>query len=67
MAEQLDTLKDKLDDYDTEAKVLLDQMLIDVRGTDVAAPLTGVSKRVADYDFEGAVTELVELRECMGI
>ena len=41
--------------------------VLDVRGTDVAAPLTGLSKRVANFDFEGAVSELVELRERKGI
>ena len=67
LAERLDVLKDQLEEYNASAKVLLDQILIDVRGMDVAAPLTGLSKRVANYDFEGAVTELVELRERMGI
>jgi len=67
LSDRLDALKDKLENYDTEAEALLDQILADVRGTDVAAPLTGLGKRVADFDFEGAVTELVELRERRGI
>jgi HPt (histidine-containing phosphotransfer) domain-containing protein len=67
LSDQLDALKDKLENYDTEAEALLDQILAEVRGTDVAAPLTGLSKRVADFDFEGAVNELVELRERKGI
>jgi CheY-like chemotaxis protein len=49
LSDRLDALKDKLENYDTEAEVLLDQILADVRGTDVAAPLTGLSKRVADF------------------
>ena len=67
LAERLDALKDQLEAYDTAAEALLDRILVDVRGTDVAAPLTGLGKRVADYDFEGAVTELAELRGRMGI
>jgi hypothetical protein len=67
LSDRLDALKDKLENYDTEAEALLEQILADVRGTDVAAPLTGLSKRVADFDFEGAVSELVELRKRKGI
>ena len=66
LPDRLDALKHKLEEYDTEAEALLDDILLSVRGTEVAAPLASVGKRVADYDFEGALTELAELRRRIG-
>ena len=63
---RLDVLNQKLEEYDTEAEALLDDILLSVRGSEVAVALAGVSKRVGEYDFEGAVTELAELRERIG-
>ena len=67
LSDRLDALKVKLEEYDTEAETLLDDIVAEVRGTEVAAPLSDLGKRLGDYDFEGAVAELVELRERIGI
>jgi CheY-like chemotaxis protein len=67
LSDRLDALKVKLEDYDTEAEALLDDILADVRGTEVAAALSDLGKHLGDYDFDGAVAELVELRERIGI
>jgi HPt (histidine-containing phosphotransfer) domain-containing protein len=67
LGERLDALKEMLEDYDTEAEALLDEILDDVHGTEIATPLSDLGKRVGNYDFEGAVTELAELRARIGI
>jgi CheY-like chemotaxis protein len=63
LSHQLDELKDKLENYDTESEALLDQILAGIQGKEVAVLLAGLRKRLAEFDFEGAVSELVELRE----
>ena len=58
MPEKLQALLAKLEDYDTESEELLDELIAQVKGTDVYDSLISVRKRVGQYDFETAVDEL---------
>jgi CheY-like chemotaxis protein len=58
LAEQLNALLEKLHEYDTEAEDLVDEILDQVKGTEVHDALLPLRKRVGQYDFEGAAEEL---------
>jgi two-component system sensor histidine kinase/response regulator len=58
MADRLKALQAKLEDYDAESEELLDELIAQVKGTDVYDSLVSVRKRVERYDFETAVDEL---------
>ena len=51
-------LQTKLEDYDTESEELLDELIAQVKGTDVYDVLMSIRKRVGQYDFETAADEL---------
>jgi HPt (histidine-containing phosphotransfer) domain-containing protein len=63
LPEQLSALVDKLDEYDTESEDLVDEILEQVKGTEVHDALLSVRKRVGQYDFEGAAEELKPIIE----
>jgi CheY-like chemotaxis protein len=63
LPEQLSALLDKLDEYDTESEDLVDEILEQVKGTEVHDALLSLRKRVGQYDFEGAVEELKPIIE----
>jgi CheY-like chemotaxis protein len=58
MAERLQALLAKLEDYDTEAEELLDELIAKTKGTDVSGSLMSVRKQVEKYDFEAAADQL---------
>jgi CheY-like chemotaxis protein len=58
IADRLKALLAKLEDYDTESEELLDELIAQVKGTDVYESLMSVRKRVGQYDFETAADEL---------
>jgi polar amino acid transport system substrate-binding protein len=57
-ADRLQELQTKLEDYDTESEELLDELIAQVKGTDVYDVLMSIRKRVGQYDFETAADEL---------
>jgi len=57
-ADRLQELQTKLEDYDTESEELLDELIAQVKGTEVYDSLMSVRKRVGQYDFETAADEL---------
>ncbi len=63
LPEQLQALLDKLDEYDTDAEDLVDEIIGKVRGTELHDDLLSVRKRVGQYDFEGAAEELKPIIE----
>jgi CheY-like chemotaxis protein len=58
MPEKLQALLSKLEDYDTEAEELLDELIAQTKGTGVFDSLMSVRKQVGQYDFETAADEL---------
>jgi signal transduction histidine kinase len=58
IAERLRALLAKLEDYDTEAEELLDELISQIKGTEIYDSLVSVRKRVGQYDFEAAADEL---------
>jgi two-component system sensor histidine kinase/response regulator len=58
LPELLQALLAKLDEYDTEAEDLVDEILAQVKGTEIHDALVTLRKRIGQYDFEGAVEEL---------
>jgi CheY-like chemotaxis protein len=63
LPEQLRALLDKLDEYDTEAEDLVDEIIEQVKGTEAHDALLSLRKRVGQYDFEGAAEELKPIIE----
>jgi CheY-like chemotaxis protein len=63
LPEQLAALLDKLDEYDTDAEDLVDEIIGKVRGTELHDDLLSLRKRVGQYDFEGAAEELKPIIE----
>ena len=58
IAERLQTLLTKLEDYDTESEELLDELITQTKGTEMYDSLMSVRKQVGQYDFEAAAEEL---------
>jgi CheY-like chemotaxis protein len=58
---RLQGLLEKLEQYDSEADDVLEEILGQVVGTPVADPLRALKKRVGQYDFEGAAEDLKRL------
>jgi two-component system sensor histidine kinase/response regulator len=54
-------LLEKLEQYDSEADDVLEEILGQVAGTPMADPLRALKKRVGQYDFEGAAEDLKRL------
>ena len=63
LPERLNALLDKLDEYDTEAEDLVDEIIGQVKGTEVHDALLSLRKRVGQYDFEAAAEELKPIIE----
>jgi len=63
LPEQLRALLDKLDEYDTEAEDLIDEILAQVKGTEIYDALMSLRKQVGQYDFEAAAEELKPIIE----
>jgi len=63
LPENLRALLDKLDEYDTEAEELVDEIIGQVKGTEIHDTLVSLRKRVGQYDFEAAAEELKPIIE----
>jgi polar amino acid transport system substrate-binding protein len=63
LPEKLRALLDKLDEYDTEAEDLIDEIIGQVKGTEIHDALLSLRKRVGQYDFEAAAEELKPIIE----
>jgi polar amino acid transport system substrate-binding protein len=63
LPEKLRALLDKLDEYDTEAEDLIDEIIGQVKGTEIHDSLLSLRKRVGQYDFEAAAEELKPIIE----
>jgi CheY-like chemotaxis protein len=61
LSPRLQGLLEKLEQYDSEADDVLEEILGQVAGTPLADPLRALKKRVGEYDFEGAAEDLKEL------
>jgi CheY-like chemotaxis protein len=61
LSPRLQGLLEKLEQYDSEADDVLEEILGQVAGTPLAGPLGALKKRVGEYDFEGAAEDLKEL------
>jgi CheY-like chemotaxis protein len=61
LAPRLRGLLEKLEQYDSEADDVLEEILGQVVGTPLADPLRALKKRVGQYDFEGAAEDLKRL------
>ncbi len=61
LSPRLQGLLEKLEQYDSEADDVLEEILAQVAGTPLADPLRALKKRVGEYDFEGAAEDLKEL------
>ena len=64
--DQLQYLLDKLEQYDTDAGDLLDQLFVQVRGTPVDHILESLGQRVGQYEFDEAAEEVRELMNDFG-
>ena len=58
IAERLQALLAKLEDYDTESEELLDELITQTKGTEMYDSLMSIRKRIGQYDFEAAADEL---------
>ena len=65
LAPRLRGLLEKLEQYDSEADDVLEEVLGQVAGTALAEPLWALKKRVGQYDFEGAAEDLKRLVESL--
>jgi PAS domain S-box-containing protein len=63
LGDQLHSLRDLLDEYDTESGDKLDQILSQVRGTEVHDELAAIKTQLDQYDFEAAVEKLAPIIE----
>jgi len=63
LVHQLQSLLNKLEDYDTEAEDLLLDILEQVEGAPIHGRLQGINKRIGQYDLEGAAEDLGPLIE----
>jgi signal transduction histidine kinase/CheY-like chemotaxis protein len=63
LSEQLQTLSELLDEYDTEAGDKLDSLLQTIEGTELHGELNGIRSLLEQYDFEGAAEKLAPLLE----
>jgi CheY-like chemotaxis protein len=61
LSSRLQGLLEKLEQYDSEADDVLEEILGQVAGTPLADPLRALKKRVGEYDFEGAAEDLKQL------
>jgi len=63
LPERLSALLDKLDEYDTESEQLVDEIIDQVKGTEIHDVLLSLRKRIGQYDFEAAAEELKPIIE----
>ncbi len=63
LGEQLQALRDLLDEYDTEAGDKLDSLLLKIKGTELHDELSGIRSLLDQYDFEGAAEALAPILE----
>jgi CheY-like chemotaxis protein len=63
LGDQLHSLRDLLDEYDTESGDKLDQILSQVRATEVHDELAAIKTQLDQYDFEAAVEKLAPIIE----
>jgi PAS domain S-box-containing protein len=58
LMQQLQSLLDRLEEYDSAAEDVLFEILEQVRGTPVQDMLTGIRHKITQYDLEGAAEDL---------
>jgi polar amino acid transport system substrate-binding protein len=58
LPERLQSVLEKLEDYDTEAEDLLFEIIDQVKGTELNSDLLELNKLVGKYDFEAAAEQL---------
>ncbi len=58
---QLRDLLDKLEDSDTEAEDVLENILVQVHGTPVTPMLEGLEQRIGQYEFDEAAEQVLEV------
>jgi PAS domain S-box-containing protein len=63
LADQLQQLRNLLDEYDTESGDRLEEILAQVRGTDVHDDLAVLKAQLDNYDFEAAAEKLAPIIE----
>jgi CheY-like chemotaxis protein/HPt (histidine-containing phosphotransfer) domain-containing protein len=63
LGDQLQLLRDLLEEYDTESGDKLEQILAQVRGTGVHDDLAALKSQLDQYDFEAAVEKLIPIIE----
>jgi polar amino acid transport system substrate-binding protein len=61
IGEQLRDLLDKLEDSDTEAEDVLENILVQVHGTPVTPMLEGLEQRIGQYEFDEAAEQVLEV------
>jgi HPt (histidine-containing phosphotransfer) domain-containing protein len=58
LPERMRALLDRLDEYDSEAEDLVNEIIDQVKGTEIHDALLSLRKRVGQYDFEAAAEDL---------
>jgi HPt (histidine-containing phosphotransfer) domain-containing protein len=61
IGEQLQDLLDKLEEFDTEAEDVLENILVQVHGTPVTPMLEGLEQRIGQYEFDEAAEQVLEV------
>jgi HPt (histidine-containing phosphotransfer) domain-containing protein len=61
IGEQLQDLLDKLEESDTDAEDVLENILVRVHGTPVTSMLEGLEQRIGQYEFDEAAEQVLEV------
>lgn len=65
VAKLFETLNEYLQDFDTDAVEVIDQLEPLCKGTQLADSIKRLSRLVANYDFDGALTQLLECQKVL--
>jgi len=66
IGEQLQDLLDKLEESDTDAEDVLENILVQVHGTAVTSMLKGLEQRIGQYEFDEAAEQVLEVMKSFG-
>jgi signal transduction histidine kinase/CheY-like chemotaxis protein len=66
LGEQLQGLLDKLEQYDSEAEEVFENIFVQVQGTPANPMLEGLKKPIGQYDFDEAAEQVKELMSKFG-
>ena len=61
IGEQLQGLLDKLEESDTDAEDVLENILVQVHGTPVTPMLAGLEQRIGQYEFDEAAEQVLDV------